>query len=151
MKKLMAADKATIARLEERLKKAKSREECQRIQCVLMRMTQGMRAKEVAQQVGWSVATVHIFQSRWAREGDEVFEVGKRGGRRREYLSREEEMSFLEPFFEQAKAGHRIATKEIWRAYEERVGRPVVASTVYRLLARSGWKKTRPQIRNPQT
>ncbi|MDR0379459.1 MAG: winged helix-turn-helix domain-containing protein [Candidatus Accumulibacter sp.] len=115
-----------------------------------MRMTQGMRAKEVARQVGWSVATVHIFQSRWAREGDKVFEVGKRGGRRREYLSKEEEESFLAPFVEQVKAGHPVTTREIWHAYEARVGRSVVASTVYRLLARSGWEKVMPRARHSE-
>lgn len=140
-------DPATIERLSERLKKTRSLEEYRRIQCVLIRALLGSRAEEIAQVLGLSVVTVHILHSRWKREGDKVFEVGERGGRRHEYLSEEEEKGFLEPFVQRAKEGNRVTVKEIRLAYEERIGRAVVPSTVYRLLARHGWRKGIPRAR----
>ena len=149
MKKIFG-DHATVERLSERLKKAYSLEEYRRIQCVLIRATLGSRAKEIASLLGWSVVTVHIFQSRWMREGDTVFDVGERGGRRHESLSEDEEKVFLEPFVERAKGETLVTGQEIRRAYEERIGRPVAASTVYRLLARHGWRKGVPRPRHPK-
>jgi transposase len=84
------------------------------------------------------------------REGDTVFDVGERGGRRHEYLSEDEEKVFLEPFVERAKGGILVTAQELRRAYEERIGCSVAASTVYRLLARHGWRKVVPRPRHPQ-
>jgi hypothetical protein len=49
MKDLISNDKATIAALADRLKRAQSHSEYQRIQCVLIRATLGSSAKEIAQ------------------------------------------------------------------------------------------------------
>ena len=54
MKDLIVGDKPTVQRLAERLKRASSRSEYQRIQCVLIRATLGNSAKEIAQLLGWS-------------------------------------------------------------------------------------------------
>ena len=52
MKTLIAPDKSTINALAERLKKAKGRPEFQRIQCVLIRVTLGSTAAEIARLLG---------------------------------------------------------------------------------------------------
>ena len=69
MKSLITGDKATVARLAERLKLARSHSEYQRIQCVLIRATLGSSAAEIAQLLGWSTATVHVLHSRRCRDG----------------------------------------------------------------------------------
>lgn len=53
MKTLIASDKPTIARLAERLKRAGSHAEYQRIQCVLIRATLGSSAAQIAELLGW--------------------------------------------------------------------------------------------------
>lgn len=58
MKSLIVGDKVTVQRLAERLKRSESRSEYQRIQCVLIRVTLGSSAAEIAQLLGWSVASV---------------------------------------------------------------------------------------------
>jgi len=63
MKNLITGDKATVERLTERLKRASSHSEYQRIQCVLIRATLGSSAAEIAQLLGWSRATVHVLHS----------------------------------------------------------------------------------------
>lgn len=150
MKSLIVGDKPTVARLAERLKRATSRSEYQRIQCVLMRATLGSSAGEIARLLGWSTATVHVMHSRWAKEGEALFEVRPRGGRRHQYLSPEDEAALLSPFVARAKAGGMLTVIEVQRAYEERVGRTVARSTVYRLLERHGWRKVVPRPRHPK-
>ena len=150
MKSLIAGDKPTIARLADRLKRARSHAEYQRIQCVLIRATLGSSAAEIAQLLGWSTATVHVLHSRWANEGDAVFDVHGRGGRRHEHLSAEQEAEVLAPFVERAKAGGMLKVAEIQQAYEQRAGVAVAASTIYRLLDRHGWRKVVPRPRHPK-
>jgi len=44
-----------------------------------------------------------------------------------------------------------LKVAEIQRAYEQRVGKPVAPSTIYRLLERHGWRKVVPRPRHPKT
>jgi hypothetical protein len=39
---------------------------------------------------------------------------------------------------------------EIQRAYEDRVGKSVAPSTIYRMLERHGWRKVVPRPRHPR-
>lgn len=150
MKDLIVGDKATVGRLAQRLKRADSHSEYQRIQCVLIRATLGSSAGEIARLLGWSTATVHVMHSRWAKEGDTVFDLRGRGGRHHQHLSVEQEQALLAPFIERAQAGGMLTVTEIQQAYEAQAGRQVAPSTVYRLLDRHGWRKVVPRPRHPK-
>jgi transposase len=150
MKSLIVGDKVTVARLADRLKRASSHAEYQRIQCVLIRATLGSSAAQIAQLLGWSTATVHVLHSRWAREGDAIFDLRGRGGRRHQHLTPEQEAELLAPFVERADAGGMLTVAEIQRAYEQHLGKAVVPSTIYRLLQRHGWRKVVPRPRHPK-
>jgi len=150
MKNLIVGDKATVRRLADRLKQAGSHAEYQRIQCVLIRATLGSSATQIAQLLGWATATVHVLHSRWSKEGDTLFDLRGRGGRRHQYLGPEEERELLAPFVERAHAGGMLTVAEIQRAYQERIGKAVAPSTIYRLLDRHGWRKVVPRPRHPE-
>ena len=150
MKNLIVADRETVARLAERLKRASSHSEYQRIQCVLIRATLGSSASEIAQLLGWSRATVHVMHSRWAKEGEAIFDVRARGGRHHQHLTLEQERELLAPFVERAQAGGMLTVTEVQLAYHERSGKEVARSTIYRLLDRHGWRKVVPRPRHPK-
>jgi transposase len=150
MKELVASDAATVEALTARLKQARTIAEFQRIQCVLMRATTDCSASQIAQILGWATATVHITHSRWAREGEAIFELKGKGGRRSQNLTEAEEAEVLAPFVEQATAGNVLKAADIQAAYEARVGRAVPNSTIYRLLKRHGWRKLTPRPRHPK-
>jgi len=75
---------------------------------------------------------------------------GSWGGRRRQLMTVEEEKEFLEPWVEKAEAGGVLVVPPIQAALEERLGRSVAASTVYRMLARHGWRKVAPDTCHPK-
>ena len=150
MKNLIVGDKPTLQGLAERLKRAHSRTEYQRIQCVLIRATLGSTAGEIAQLLGWSVATVHVMHSRYAKEGEAIFDVRGRGGRHHEYLKTAQEQALLAPFAQRAEAGGMLTVAEIQQAYRQHTGRDVARSTIYRLLERHGWRKVAPRPRHPK-
>ncbi len=150
MKNLIVGDKPTLAGLADRLKRADSHAEYQRILCVLIRATLGSSAAQIAQLLGWSTATVHVLHSRWAKEGAAIFDLRGRGGRRHQHLTPEQEQELLLPFVARAQSGGRLAVAEIQRAYQERLGKAVAPSTIYRLLDRHGWRKLVPRPRHPK-
>src|SRR6266571_2530983 len=108
------------------------------------------RASEIARHCGVSKATVHAVISRYNRFGVAAIETPGKGGRRRQYLTLEEEKAFLAPFFAQAECGQIAAVGQIWQAYAQHIGHDVDDSTIYRLLNRHGWRKLMPRPRHPQ-
>jgi transposase len=150
MKTLIVGDKPTVARLADRLKRAGSHSEYQRVQCVLIRATLGSSAAQIADLLGWSTATVHVLHSRWSKEGDAIFDVRGRGGRHHQHLSPEQERQLLAPFVERAESGGMLTVAQIQQAYQDLLGKQVAPSTVYRLLDRHGWRKVVPRPRHPK-
>lgn len=151
MKHLVTPDQAVIDVLAEQLKRAKGRPEFQRIQCVLIRATLGSSASEIARILGWSRATVHVIHSRWAKEGEAIFDLKPKGGRRHSYLTPEEEAAFLCPFLSKASAGGVLNALEIKAAFEARIGKAVHKTTIYRMLERGGWRQVVPRPRHPKS
>lgn len=107
-------------------------------------------AEEIAQHCGIGKYTVQKLISRYNRFGVSAVETKGKGGRKRQYLTVEQEHHFLEPFFVRAKAGEIATVAEIHRAFEDRVAHQVDESTIYRLLQRHSWRKVMPRPRHPQ-
>jgi transposase len=59
-------------------------------------------------------------------------------------------VELLSHFFDKAKSGAVLVVNEVKGVYEETVGRKVPKSTVYRMLARHGWRKIAPRPRHPK-
>jgi len=102
-------------------------------------------ASQIALHTGLALQTVHNLISNYNRIGPAAIETPGKGGRRRAYLSWEEEASFLEPFIQKAVTGQIATAGEIKAALEERLGHGVHKTTVYRLLKRHGWRKITPR------
>ena len=102
-------------------------------------------AGEIALHTGLAEQSVHNLISRYNRLGPEAVEGPGKGGRRRSYLSWEEEASFLESFRQAALTGKIATAAEIKVDLERRIGQKVHKTMVYRLLKRHGWRKLAPQ------
>jgi transposase len=94
---------------------------------------------------------VRRLQALYFKEGGEALRGEGRGGRRHENLTPDEEAEFLEGFFIEASQGGIIEAGKVKKAYEERVGHTVPKSTVYRMLARHGWRKLAPRPRHTKS
>jgi transposase len=66
-------------------------------------------------------------------------------------MSEQEERDFLEPWAKLAREGRVLVLSPIRAALAQRLGRPVPASVVYRLLERHGWRKVAPDTRHPKS
>jgi transposase len=104
-----------------------------------------------AQVLGIGSATV-VRMQREIRDqvAGNPIQKGKWGGRRRQLLTIEEEKEFLAPWTQKAETGGVLVVPPIHEALERRLGRKVPASTVYRMLARHGWRKVTPDTCHPK-
>lgn len=131
----------------------KTRDACELRQAmsVVLSGVMGITLPRVGELIGRSRASVARYQSEfrsWFR-GRQVKER-KWGGRRRAYLTFEEEKEFLSGFFEVASRGGILVVSEVRTAFEKKLGHKVAETTVYRMLARHGWRKIVPRRRHPK-
>lgn len=136
--------------LKRLLKKTKTKAHFQRVQCIWLRASLGLSANNVALAIGWSASAVRHLQAQYLKEGDMVLRASKRGGRHRANMTADEENAFLASFLEKSARGEILIVSEIKRAYEEIVDHTVPKSTIYRLLARHGWRKVAPRPHHPK-
>lgn len=111
----------------------------------------GVKNRDTAEILAVGVATVVRMQKeiRDQVQGTQK-KKGSWGGRRRQLMTLEEEKEFLEPWVQKAEEGGVLVVPPIHAALEERLGRQVAASTVYRMLARHGWRKVAPDTCHPK-
>lgn len=150
MRPARAFPRESVEKLRVALRQAKKKSEYQRIQCLWLRASLGLSADQVATALGWLPTSVRRLQAQYLREGEAALRTVGRGGRRHQNLTLDEEQQLLQRFSSQAERGGMLEVSRFKQAYEEAVGHRVPKSTVYRMLARHGWRKIAPRPRHPQ-
>lgn len=117
---------------------------------VLLPVKLGLTLEETADLLGVGTASINRLQIRL--DLCHTLASGKRnwGGRRQSLLSPQEEIDFLKPWAEQARDAGLLVLSPIRAALAQRVGHPVKASVVWRLMARHGWRKVAPDTKHPK-
>jgi transposase len=131
--------------LRERLKATPDRKTAQKLLVILNATVDPRPAEEIALHTGVSVHSVHCWISAYNRSGLDGMVGPGSGGRRKGHMGKEEEALFLKPFLEAAARGEITTIDQIKEALEERVGKPLHHSVVYRFLHRNGWRKVVPR------
>ena len=126
-------------------------DELRAAQAVLLPAMAAATLEQTAAILGVSRATVGPLQQRFGQSAQARAARSRWGGRRRALLSVAEEAEFLAPWAEQAKTAGVLVLSPIRAALAQRLGRPVAASVVWRLLARHGWRKLAPDTRHPKS
>ena len=150
MRPARAFPKGASQQLAKALKQARSQSEFQRIQCLWRRASLGLGAAQVAQAMGWQPSSVRRLQAQYLKEGKPVLQAVGRGGRRNQNLTVEQERQLLAEFQARAESAAMLGVSPMRRAYEDAVGHAVPKSTVYRMLARHGWRTIAPRRRHPE-
>jgi transposase len=141
----------TTERMKILLRRAKDVAEQRRIQAVLMRASDALPPEKISALTGLSVHSVRVIHSRFLREGEACL-VGRpgRGGRRHCLLSEAQAAALLAAHVPNAAQGGIVVANLFKRDYEKMVGHRVAVSSVYRLLAKAGWRKVTPRPSHPK-
>jgi transposase len=150
MRKPKELPEGAFERLAQELKQAKTKAEFQSVQCLWLRASLKLSADQVALAIDWHPNSVRKLQARYFKEGEAALRRGGRGGRYFQNLTLEEERQLLEDFLAQAEKGGILEVSRVKAAYEQILGRKVPKSTIYRMLARHGWRKVMPRPRHPK-
>ncbi len=145
-------DPLLVKRAQETVATATSVDLLRRCQAVLLPALLGATLEQTAATLGVGRATVARLQAAFRSETPVDPKAARTwGGRRHSLLTPGEERDFLEPWVEQARGGAVVVVSPIRAALAQRLGQPVKASVVYRLLARHGWRKVAPDTRHPKS
>ena len=150
MRPARAFPKGATDKLRVALQQAKTKSNFQRVQCLWLRAALGLDANQVAIAIGWQPTSVRRLQAGYLHEGEAILSTVGRGGRRHQNLAEEEEGRLLSQFSTRAERGGMLEVSQIKGAYEKAIGHSVPKSTVYRMLARHGWRKIAPRPRHPR-
>ena len=144
-----ASGRDFLEQAKECVCQAKTVRELRQAQAVLLPLLLDLKLEQVAVILGVSKSWTCRLRREFIRaEGKVTPPV--RGGRRRAHMTPEEEVAFLEPFFEKAAEGGILVVSEIKQALDTYLGRKVALSSIYNLLHRHGWRKIVPDKRHPK-
>lgn len=100
-----AAPHLPLAEVKNRMRTDQRADWRQRWLIIYNALVEPRPAEEIARHCGVSKATVHAVISRYNRLGVAAIETPGKGGRRRQYLTLEEEKAFLAPFLHKPSVG----------------------------------------------
>lgn len=149
-RKASGTDQVESAR--ELLRSAKTAAELRTAQAVLLPLELGLSLEQTAKAIGRSVGATCVLRTRYCKVARREREAprSKRELRNRANASLASEAQILEEFLEGAMRGGVVVVPPLKARIEERLGKPVALSTVYRMLARNGWRKLAPDTAHPQ-
>jgi transposase len=143
-----ASGRELLAKAKEMLTKAKSVEELRQAQALILPLEYGFSITQVAAVIGTSRGWACQLRMRFIRNAEKPELLApKRGGRRREHMSIEEEKAFLAPFLDKAASGI-LVVGDVHNALEQHLGHKVALASAYNLLHRHNWRKLAPDKRN---
>jgi len=141
-----------VVAARELLRSAKTAEELRRAQAVLMPLDLGLSLEQTARAIGRSVNATCAIRTRFAKVAEGVMAPpqAKTALRNHALADLEREASILDEVLADAQKGGIVVIPQLKPLIEEKVGKPMALSTVYRMLARHGWRKLAPDTYHPQ-
>ena len=141
-----------VHRAHQQVETAQTAEEMKRALAVILPAELGVTQARAAHVLGIGLATLKRYQAGMFRE---VHKKGpqrqRRGGRHNETISLETECAFLGEWARKASAGGVVVVGQLREALQRRVGAKIPLYTMYRMLARHGWRKVAPDTRHPKS
>jgi transposase len=105
-----------------------------------------------AQVLGIGLATLKRYQTgAFLEVHKKRLQRRQRGGRHNETISLDVERDFLGQWAQQASEGGVVVVQQLREALQRRVGAKIPLYTMYRMLARHGWRKVAPDTRHPKS
>ena len=144
------ADQQVAAR--ELLRTAKTADELRTAQAVLLPLELGLLLQQTAQAIGRSVGATCNLRTRFCKiaRHERAAPRHKRELRNRANTTLEREAQILDQVLAGAMRGGVIVVPPLQEKIAAKLGKPVALSTIYRMLARNGWRKLAADTAHPK-
>jgi dienelactone hydrolase len=135
----------------ELLRTAKTVEQMRQAQAVLLPLELGLSLEQTALAIGRSVGATCNMRTRFmaVKAGQRAAPRSKRELRNRATATLDREAKILDQVLRGAADGAVLVVPQLKAKIEARLGKPLALSSVYRMLARHGWRKLAPDTRHP--
>ncbi|EHI73884.1 transposase [Streptococcus criceti] len=140
---------AQAQELKQALKDKANDKHYRKLHALLLR-SQGMSLTAIGKEVGLVHQSVRNLITRYQKGGLTALFKENRGGRRRAYMTIEEEERFLNQQLERALKGEHVTVQSLFEAYQAEVGKSTTREGFYALLKRHGWRKVTPRPKHPK-
>jgi len=147
-----ARGKEVLAMAREMVARAETIEQLRQAQAVVLPLDCGFGMEQTARAIGRSPEWTCRRRNRFL--AGEIVGDGqrqRRGGRRRQNMTLQQERELLAPFLDRARSGGIVVVGQVKAQLEAERGRPLALSSVYKLLHRHGWRKLAPDKGQPQS
>jgi transposase len=142
----------TIELAKQQAQIADTAEDLRRALAVLLPAETGVAQDTAARVLSIGLATLKRYQTRMHRQAHGRVPACKpRGGRHNQTVTLEFERQYFSEWVERAKQGGVVVVKQLREQMQQRAGRRIPLYTLYRMLARHGWRKVEPDTRHPQS
>jgi transposase len=147
-----ASGKECIEAARQLLKSARTAEELRTAQAVLLPLEMGLNLEQTAKVIGRSKGATCNMRTRFVQvnAGLRPAPRSKRTLRNRANADLEREKQILDEVLAAAATGGIVAVPQIKPEVEALLGKFIALSTLYRMLARHGWRKLAPDSQHPQ-
>ena len=108
------------------------------------------KSLEIANHLAVSKSLVNKTISEYNWFGASAIDTIGKGGRKNSYMTLTDETEFMKSFINKAKEGQIVTASEIKSAFDEKIGKQVHKTTIYRLLNRHNWRKIMPRSFHPK-
>lgn len=147
-----AGGRAQLEMARAAIRTAKTADELRAAQAVVFPLELGLSMVQTAIAIGRSVGVTCNLRTRYSKIAREEAAppVSKKQLRNRARLTLAEEGGMLDEILENAAQGGVVIVPPLQEKIIEKLGKPVALSTIYRMLARHGWRKLAPDTEHPQ-
>jgi len=147
-----ASGKECIEAAHKLLKSARTAEDLRMAQAVLLPLEMGLSLEQTARIIGRSKGATCSMRTRFAQvsAGQRSAPRSKRTLRNRAKAELQREQQALDEVLGAAATGGIVVVSQIKPEVETLLGKTMALSTLYRMLARHGWRKLAPDTRHPQ-
>jgi transposase len=134
------------------LRSAKTADQLRLAQAVLLPLQLGLSIEETALAIGRSPGATCAMRTRFGKvaAGEVEPPRSKRQLRNRANAALDREAQILDEVLAAGATGGVVVVPQLKPAIEARLGKTVALSSVYRMLARHGWRKLAPDTQHPQ-
>lgn len=131
---------------------ARTAEDLRQAQAVLLPLELGLSLEQTASAIGRSVSMTCKLRNRRRREFAQELEPKKhkRQLRNHAHASLDKEAAALDQVLSHASSGGIVIIPRLLPAFKAALGKSLSLSTLYRMLARHGWRKLAPDTVHPQ-
>ena len=151
MRRLKIMKHMSYEELRQKMSQEKSIEQFKVWQCIYIVQTQSIiTAEQVGDMIGISKFKVYRYVERYNKLGAAGVILQPRGGRRKFYLTLEEERELLNNISEKALKGLILTGLDIRQEVENKIGHAVSDDYLWDLFHRHNWKKKAPRPKHPK-